>query len=49
MKGIEGIEIKGHQADRGKGGGDLACNNATLAHAGDHKLALAVGTALQQL
>ena len=48
VQGIEGIEVEGHQADGGKGGGDLAGHDAALAHAGDHQLGFAIRTAFQE-
>ena len=49
VQGVEGIEVDGHQANRGEGGGDLAGDDAALAHAGDHQLGPPVGAGLQQL
>ena len=49
MEGVEGIEINGHQANGGKGGSDLAGNDAAFAHAGNHQLAPLAMAELKQL
>lgn len=48
MQGVEGVQVEGHQPDRGEGGGDLARHDAALAHPGDHQFGALVGAAVQQ-
>ena len=49
MQRIEGVEIEGHQADRGKSGGDLPGHDSAFAHTRDHELGFAIRAKLQKL
>ena len=48
MKGIQRVEVEGHQADRRKRGGNFARHDSAFAYSRDHQLGFAVGTTLQQ-
>ena len=48
MQGVERVEIKGHQANGGERGRDLAGHNSAFAHTRDHKLGFAISAQLQQ-
>ena len=49
MQGIEGIEVEGHQANRGEGGSDLAGDDAAFAHTGHHQLGALLTAVLKQV
>ena len=48
MQGVERVEIKGHQADGGKGGRDFAGHNSAFAYTRDDKLGFAICAQLKQ-
>ncbi len=49
MQGIEGIEIEGHQANRGECGRDLAGHDPAFTHTCDDQLGALLAAVLQQI